>query len=209
MRPTHLVLSLAVTAVLAACSGEPADAPANGGTGAATASSHDFSPELDKNDFAEMVRTMSSDEFEGRAPGSTGGEMTVEYIKAQYERIGLEPGGDDGTFFQTVPMVETIADESTVLRMDVAGTASELQFGTDMVIGTRTGEAEVKVADSDLVFVGYGVDAPELGWNDYAGIDVKGKTVVMLVNDPGFHANDDSLFEGERMTYYGRWTYKF
>ena len=207
MRPTHLVLSLAVTAMLAACSGEPA--PASGDTPAATASSHAFSPGLDKGDFAEMVRTLSSDAFEGRAPGSPGGEMTVEYIKAQYERIGLEPGGDDGTFFQTVPMVETTADESTVLRMDVAGKASELQFGTDMVIGTRTGEAEVKVADSELVFVGYGVDAPELGWNDYAGIDVKGKTVVMLVNDPGFHAKDDSLFEGERMTYYGRWTYKF
>src|SRR5690606_1225384 len=201
------VLSLAVATALAACGGEPATGdttPASAG-----AAGHAFSPELSKDDFAEMVKTLASDEFEGRAPGSPGGEMTVEYIKAQFERIGLEPGGDDGTFFQTVPMVETTADESTVLRMDVAGTASELQFGTDMVIGTRTGEAEVKVADSDLVFVGYGVDAPELGWNDYAGIDVKGKTVVMLVNDPGFHANDDSLFEGERMTYYGRWTYKF
>ena len=209
MRSNHLVLSLAVATALAACggSGDTASAPASGNT--ATDAAHAFSPELSKEDFAEMVKTMSSDEFQGRAPGSPGGEMTVEYIKAQYERIGLEPGGEDGTFFQTVPMVETIADESTVLRMDVAGTPRELAFGTDMVIGTRTGEAEVRVADSDLVFVGYGVDAPELGWNDYAGIDVKGKTVVILVNDPGFHANDASLFEGERMTYYGRWTYKF
>ena len=206
MRPTHLVLSLAVATALAACGGEPA----NGDTQAkAAASSHVFSPELSRDDFAEMVKTLASDEFEGRAPGSPGGEMTVEYIKAQYERIGLEPGGDDGTFFQTVPMVETTADESTVLRLDVAGKESELAFGTDMVIGTRTGESEVKVADSDLVFVGYGVDAPELGWNDYEGIDVKGKTVVMLVNDPGFHVQDESLFEGNRMTYYGRWTYKF
>src|SRR3546814_2587673 len=78
-----------------------------------------------------------------------------------------------------------------------------------MVLNTRTGEAEVKVEDSPLVFVGYGVDAPEQDWNDYAGIDVKGKTVVILVNDPGFHAGDESLFEGKRMTYYGRWTYKF
>ena len=207
MRPTHLVLSLAVATALAACGGEPATGdttPASAG-----AAGHAFSPELSKDDFAEMVKTLASDEFEGRAPGSPGGEMTVEYIKAQFERIGLEPGGDDGTFFQTVPMVETTADESTVLRLDVAGTQRELAFGTDMVIGTRTGESEIKVADSDLVFVGYGVDAPELGWNDYEGLDVKGKTVVMLVNDPGFHANDDSLFEGERMTYYGRWTYKF
>ncbi len=212
MRPTHLVLSLAVATALAACSGEPASAPATGDTPATAAngaSGHTFSPELSKDDFAEMVKTLASDEFEGRAPGAPGGEKTVEYIKAQYERIGLEPGGDNGTFFQTVPMVETTADESTVLRLDVAGQQRDLAFGTDMVIGTRTGEAEVKVADSDLVFVGYGVDAPELGWNDYDGLDVKGKTVVILVNDPGFHARDDSLFEGERMTYYGRWTYKF
>ncbi|HEY4528930.1 MAG TPA: M28 family metallopeptidase [Luteimonas sp.] len=213
MRPTHLVLSLAVATALAACSGEPADAPAPAGDtpaqDAANASGHSFSPELSKDDFAEMVKTLASDEFEGRAPGSPGGEKTVEYIKAQFERIGLEPGGDDGTFFQTVPMVETTADESTVLRLDVAGEERELAFGTDMVLGTRTGESEVKVADSELVFVGYGVDAPELDWNDYEGLDVKGKTVVILVNDPGFHAKDDALFEGERMTYYGRWTYKF
>src|SRR5690606_38413747 len=84
-----------------------------------------------------------------------------------------------------------------------------LKFGPDMVIGTRTSEARVSVADSELVFVGYGVNAPEQDWNDYAGLDVKGKTVVILVNDPGFHADDESLFDGNRMTYYGRWTYKF
>ncbi len=156
-----------------------------------------------------MVRTLSSDEFEGRAPGSPGGEKTVQYIRAQYERIGLQPGGDDGTFYQTVPMVETTADPSTVLRLNVAGKTRELAFGDDMVIGTRTGQAAVKVDASELVFVGYGVDAPELGWNDYAGLDVAGKTVVILVNDPGFHAKDADLFEGERMTYYGRWTYKY
>ena len=161
MRPTHLVLSLAVAAALAACGGEPAPAV---DTQAAAASTHEFSPELDKDDFAEMVKTLSSDEFEGRAPGSPGGERTVEYIQAQYERIGLEPGGDDGTFFQTVPMVEPTADESTVLRLDVAGKQSELAFGPDMVIGTSTGEAEVRVADSQLVFVGYGVDAPASSW---------------------------------------------
>jgi len=207
MRSTHLVLSLAVAAALAACGGDRQDAGAAAPDAAGSA--HAFSPDISKDDFAELVKTLVSDEFEGRAPGSPGGEMTVEYIKAQFERIGLEPGGDDGTFFQTVPMVETTADESTVLRLDVAGQQRELAFGTDMVIGTRTGEAEVRVADSELVFVGYGVDAPELGWNDYEGLDVKGKTVVILVNDPGFHAKDDSLFEGERMTYYGRWTYKF
>ncbi|MBB1473109.1 MULTISPECIES: M28 family metallopeptidase [unclassified Luteimonas] len=210
MRTRPLVLCLAIAAALAACDRAPAPAAGTGAAVPATAAAtHAFSGELSKDDFAEMVKTMASDAFEGRAPGSPGGEMTVEYIKAQYERIGLEPGGDNGSFFQTVPMVETTADESTVLRMDVAGKPSELTFGTDMVIGTRTGEPKVSVSNSDLVFVGYGVDAPELGWNDYAGLDVKGKTVVILVNDPGFHAKDAALFEGERMTYYGRWTYKF
>src|SRR5690606_19588926 len=141
--------------------------------------------------------------------GSAGEEKTVAYIQAQYERIGLEPGGDNGTWFQTVPMIETTADTSTVLRLDSNGNQRELKFGTDMVLGTRTGQEQVSVADSELVFVGYGVNAPEQGWNDYDGLDVKGKTVVVLVNDPSFHAGDESLFEGKRMTYYGRWTYKF
>jgi Zn-dependent M28 family amino/carboxypeptidase len=177
-------------------------------TAATPASDHAFKDAIDAADFAEHVRVLASDEFGGRAPGTPGEEKTIEYIKAQFARIGLQPGnGDD--WFQTVPMVETTADETTTLRMTVAGQPQELTFGTDMVIGTRTGQPEVKVAGSELVFVGYGVDAPEQKWNDYAGLDVKGKTVVMLVNDPGFHAKDASLFEGDRMTYYGRWTYKF
>jgi len=106
-------------------------------------------------------------------------------------------------------MVETTADESTVLKLDSAGGVRDLKFGSDFVLGTRTGKPEVAAKDSELVFVGYGVNAPEQGWNDYAGLDVKGKTVVILVNDPGFHAKDESLFDGNRMTYYGRWTYKF
>jgi Zn-dependent M28 family amino/carboxypeptidase len=155
------------------------------------------------------VKTLASDEFEGRAPGSPGEDKTVEYIRAQYERIGLQPGGDNGTWFQTVPMVETTADEATVLKVDVAGKKHDLAFGSDMVIGTRTGQTRVQVDASELVFVGYGVNAPEQNWNDYAGVDVRGKTVVILVNDPGFHAKDEALFEGKRMTYYGRWTYKY
>ena len=125
------------------------------------------------------------------------------------QRIGLQPGNGD-SYFQTVPMVETTRRRTT-RRWTSKSRArrASLTFGTDMVIGTRSGKPEVKVEASDLVFVGYGVDAPEQNWNDYAGIDVKGKTVVMLVNDPGFHAHDESLFEGKRMTYYGRWTYKF
>jgi Zn-dependent M28 family amino/carboxypeptidase len=174
----------------------------------ATAPAHAFQPGIDAGDFAEHVRTLSSDAFEGRGPGTPGEDKSVAYIQAQMQRIGLQPG-NHGEWFQTVPMVETTAAPGTTLTIDVAGKPHVLKAGDDMVIGTRTGQPEVKIDGSDLVFVGYGVDAPERDWNDYAGIDVKGKTVVMLVNDPCFHANDDSLFDGKRMTYYGRWTYKF
>ena len=207
------ILPLALVAALAACSPRGDDAAATAAAdpaagSAAQPSEHAFKDAIDAADFAEHVRVLSSDEFGGRAPGTPGEEKTIEYIKAQFARIGLQPGnGDD--WFQTVPMVETTADESTTLRMTVAGQPQELKFGTDMVIGTRTGQPLVSVKDSPIVFVGYGVDAPEQQWNDYAGLDVKGKTVVMLVNDPGFHAKDASLFDGDRMTYYGRWTYKF
>ena len=208
-----LILACAGSLLLAACSREPTPPPADAAPAAADAAApqadHAFKPEIDADDFRTLVATLSSDAFEGRAPGSAGEEKTVEYIKAQFERIGLQPGGDNNTFFQTVPMVETTADESTVLRLAGGAGARELKFGTDMVIGTRTGQADVSVKDSELVFVGYGVNAPEQGWNDYAGLDVEGKTVVILVNDPGFHAKDESLFDGNRMTYYGRWTYKF
>ena len=175
---------------------------------AATASSHEFATAINAKDFEEHVKTLSSDAFAGRGPGTPGEDASIDYIKTQFARIGLQPG-NGGDWFQTVPMVETTADESTSLNMDVAGKPQILKFGTDMVIGTRTGQTDVTVKDSELVFVGYGVDAPEQGWNDYAGVDVKGKTVVMLVNDPGFHAHDPKLFDGKRMTYYGRWTYKF
>jgi len=174
-----------------------------------SAPEHVFSPDISEADFMAVVNTLASDAFAGRAPGSPGEDKTVDYLRAQYQRIGLQPGAADGTYFQTVPMVETTADESTVLYLSSNGEPLELTFGLDFVLGTRSGMPEVSVTDSPLVFVGYGVNAPELGWNDYAGLDVRGKTVVMLVNDPGFHVQDESLFGGNRMTYYGRWTYKF
>ncbi|AKC86838.1 M28 family metallopeptidase [Pseudoxanthomonas suwonensis] len=185
----------------------PAAAPETPAT-AIAASTHVFSPAIDAGDFTELVKTLASDEFEGRAPGSLGEERTVEYIRAQMQRIGLQPGNGD-SYFQDVPMVETTADPSTKLTLTIDGKPVELAFGTDMVVGTRTGQPLVSVKDSPVVFVGYGVDAPERGWNDYAGQDWTGKTVVMFVNDPGFHAKDEKLFDGNKMTYYGRWTYKF
>ena len=213
MRVTTLSIAL-----LALCACTPsgdqqpaADATADAAPAAdgAATSTHAFNDAIDAGDFAEHVRHLASDEFAGRAPGTVGEDKTVEYIKSHFARIGLQPGnGSD--WFQTVPMVETTADEASASMVATVGGATQaLKFGTDMVIGTRTGQALVDIKDSQLVFVGYGVDAPEQQWNDYAGLDVKGKTVVMLVNDPGFHANDAKLFDGKRMTYYGRWTYKF
>jgi len=159
-------------------------------------------------DFSAHVRTLASDAFAGRAPGSAGEQLTVQYIQAQFERLGLKPGNGD-RYLQTVPMVESEVDPAAHLAVQVKGEALDFAFASDMVIGSRAEQAAVAIENSSVVFVGYGVNAPEQGWNDYAGIDVNGKTVVMLVNDPGFHAGDESLFEGKRMTYYGRWTYKF
>jgi len=201
-----LVLLAATTLALAACQRGPAGDSSE--PAAAPAAAHAFQPGIDPGDFAEHVKTLASDAFEGRGPGTPGEDRTVEYIRAQMQRIGLQPG-NHGEWFQTVPMVETTAAPGTTLAIDVRGKRHVLEAGDDMVVGTRTGQPEVRIDGSELVFVGYGVNAPERGWNDYEGVDVKGKTVVVLVNDPGFHANDASLFEGKRMTYYGRWTYKF
>ena len=181
--PRHaLLLALAAATALAACKRE-AESPAPAQPEPAKPAAYAFKPAIDPADFAEHVKTLASDAFEGRGPGTPGEEKTVEYIKSQFERLGLKPG-NSGEWFQTVPMMETTADSSTTATIDIKGKTHTLKFGDDMVVGTRTGQQEVKIDGSDLVFVGYGVDAPEQKWNDYAGIDVKGKT-------------------------YGRWTYKF
>ena len=208
--PLSTATSLVAAALVLAACNKPADAPEPTATAPASpaAPDHAFDPAITVDDFRAHVRTLASDEFAGRAPGSIGEEKTVEYLTAQFQRMGLKPGNGD-SYMQTVDMVETTADESTTLELDVNGTPRSLAFGTEMMIGTRTGQPQVDINGSELVFVGYGVNAPELGWNDYDGIDVKGKTVVMFVNDPGFHSKDAELFEGNRMTYYGRWTYKY
>ncbi len=209
--PRKLILALAAATALSACSRDTGDdtAVAPAAAPAPSTSTHDYSPGINAADFAQMVERLASDEFEGRGPGSAGEDKTVEYIAAQMERSGLQPG-NGSSWFQDVSMVESTADPNTVLKLDQGGKTRDLAFGSDMVIGTRSGKPKISINGSELVFVGYGVDAPEQDWNDYgAEQDWKGKTVVMLVNDPGFHANDDTLFDGKRMTYYGRWTYKY
>jgi len=213
MRLLPLAAALTLGLGLAACSSEsPAPAPATQAEAPAAAAEaeagHAFSPDISTADWAEHVRVLASDEFEGRAPGSAGEKKTVEYLIKAFQQMGLEPG-NKGSWVQTVPMVATTTDKGAKLSFKVGDSELAPTYGSQMVIGTRTGAPESTLDASEVIFVGYGVNAPEQGWNDYAGLDVKGKTVVMLINDPGFHANDESLFEGKRMTYYGRWTYKF
>jgi Zn-dependent M28 family amino/carboxypeptidase len=155
---------------------------------------------------AKVVRAhlefLADDALEGRAPGTRGGTTAAKYIASQFERLGLEPAGDSGTYFQRVPII-ALTPEPTLA---VAGAARmPLTWKTDYVMWSMRNDSLVH-AQSDVVFVGYGIVAPEYGWNDYAGTDLKGKIVVALVNDPGLQ--DSTIFRGKILTYYGRWTYK-
>jgi Zn-dependent M28 family amino/carboxypeptidase len=157
----------------------------------------------------EHTRVLASDEFEGRAPSSRGEELTIQYLTEQFSAIGLEPGGVDGTWVQEVPLVSMTADPD--MNLTVAGDDATQSFAyhSDFVAWTPRVVESIALEESELVFLGYGTVAPEFGWDDYAGLDVEGKTVVVLVNDPGFATQDPELFRGNAMTYYGRWTYKF
>src|SRR5262245_20496219 len=163
--------------------------------------------------FLKHIQVLASDEFEGRAPGSTGEELTVNYLTDQFTIIGLKPGNPDGTYVQKVPLVGITGQPST--RFVVAGKELELKFPSDYVASSPRLVPQISVENSEVVFVGYGVDAPEYDWDDYKGVDVKGKTLVMLVNDPPVSDPqdpsklDEKMFRGKAMTYYGRWTYKY
>lgn len=152
------------------------------------------------------VRKLSSDEFEGRAPGSKGEELTVKYLEENFRRAGLEPGNPDGSYIQKVPLVGITADPNMKLALAGRGRALEAKFGTDFVAGTRRVVESVSL-DGDVIFAGYGVQAPEFQWDDFKGADVKGKVLLVLINDPP--VEDEKVFGGKAMTYYGRWTYKF
>ena len=157
----------------------------------------------------EVTKELSSDAYEGRAPTTPAEDKTIAYIVQRFERAGLKPG-NKGKWTQDVPLVELTAGNVQPLVFTGGKTPVSLDYRKDMVIATYRVVPKVAIKDSDVVFVGYGINAPERGWNDYAGLDVKGKTVVILVNDPDYRAPDTKgLFEGRAMTYYGRWTYKF
>ena len=154
------------------------------------------------------VEILSSNEFEGRAPASKGEEKTISFLKEEFQKVGLKPGNGD-SFFQELPMVEITAGPVTKLSIKNDKKSMLFAYGDEFVGVTLRVVEKVALVDSEMVFVGYGIVAPEYNWNDYEGLDVHGKTVVMLVNDPGFATEDPELFKGRVMTYYGRWTYKF
>ncbi|TVR98158.1 MAG: M28 family peptidase [Wenzhouxiangellaceae bacterium] len=164
---------------------------------------------IDTDAYARHLATLASDEFGGRAPGTRGERLTLDYLVAQFAELGLAPGYGD-SYLQPVPMVELVAEERSAISLTDGDERFELTYPEQMIIGSRrSGTGFHGVDDSELVFVGYGIVAPEYDWDDYAGLDVAGKTVVMLVNDPGFATGDPALFNGRAMTYYGRWTYKY
>lgn len=163
--------------------------------------------QIQEESFIQYVKDMSSDEFLGRAPFTKGDTLTVNYIEQQFKSLGLEPGNGD-SFFQEVPMAEVASKPSNPKwTFDGKNGTLTLTHLDDFVIGSKRLQETITTNGTDLVFAGFGIVAPEFGWNDYDGLDVEGKTVVVMVNDPGYY--DKTLFKGDTMTYYGRWTYKF
>jgi len=168
-------------------------------------------PALDSitaEDLAKDTQILASDEFEGRAPASEGEIKTINFLRDEFQKVGLKPGNGE-SYFQEIPMVVMEADPAA--RLDIRGDKTSVSFAykEDFVAETQRVAEEVSLVDSEIVFAGYGIVAPEYNWNDYEGLDVGGKTVIVLVNDPGYATQDPELFTGRAMTYYGRWTYKY
>ena len=218
MKKRTLPLSLLVIMLLMACGcTTPTGPPSNTSTATnGTAIPVELKPSLDlitANDIMQHTKVLSSDEYEGRGPGTKGEELTVKYLTEQFQKLGLKPGNPDGTYVQKVPLVGFTG--APTASFTAGSKKISLTFPRDYVAVSRRFIPESKVENSDLVFVGYGVNAPEYGWDDYKGMDVRGKTIVMLINDPAVPDPSDpskldpKIFKGQAMTYYGRWTYKY
>ena len=163
--------------------------------------------------MSEITRILASDEFQGRSMGTVGEEKTVAYLTEQFRAAGLEPGGENGGWTQTVPMIRTKLQAPIKLSFNQGSKATALRFPEDIYLSTVRDVDRARIANAPMVFVGFGVNAPERGWDDFEGVDLKGKVAVFLVNDPDFEAAAGEpvagTFGGQTMTYYGRWTYKF
>src|SRR5581483_10842367 len=213
MRHLLAILCLAFALLLFGC-GQPNNSSSSGSTDDKAALAPALAA-IDGNELLQHIKTLSSDQFGGRGPGTQGEELTVNYLTDQFKGLGLKPGNPDGTYIQKVPLVGITPDPSAKLTFKAGSKESDLKYKDDFVAWTRHVDEHAAINNSDLIFVGYGVEAPEYNWNDYKDVDVKGKTLVMLINDPPVSdPNDPSkldpkTFGGNAMTYYGRWTYKY
>lgn len=166
------------------------------------------SPEITAEELSAYVKELSDDSYLGRKPFTEGERKTVAFLESELKKAGVQPGNGD-SYIQQVPLVEIQSTPSPEMQISGKGKYLTLKVNTDYVIFSEREQEEINVMNSELVFCGFGVVAPEYGWNDFAGLDLKGKTAVVLVNDPGFGTEDSTLFKGNTMTYYGRWTYKY
>ena len=205
MKPLQLLsLSLFSSAALSSCSFESNESAEQLAEPRVAASE---SAEIEAM-LHQHIAVLASDEFEGRAPATPGEEKTINYLRSKFEALGIGPGNGD-SYFQSVSVTEITTASDAVLTFSGSNYDAKLEYATEMMVGSQQQIPTTSISDSELVFVGYGVVAPERNWNDYAGIDVAGKTVVILVNDPGYATQDPEVFNGNAMTYYGRWTYKY
>ena len=164
---------------------------------------------ISADNLSRHVRVLASDEFEGRAPATPGEEKTIAYVVDELKKAGVQPGGEQGGWTQAVPLVRAQVEGPVATALKIGGTEQVLDNGEDVVLQSLSPVERVNVVDAPLVFVGYGITAPERGWDDYKGADLKGKVAVVLVNDPDFETASPGAFDGRAVTYYGRWTYKY
>jgi Zn-dependent M28 family amino/carboxypeptidase len=208
--------ALAVALIVAACSkSEPPAPAASTPAPAAARTAITQMPKFESAPMLDHIKKLSSDEFEGRGPGTKGEELTVKYLEDAFKNIGLQPGNTDGSYIQKVPMVGITATNTAPLTVSSAAARRTFKWKDEVVAWTKHVADGASIADSDIIFAGYGVTAPEFDWDDFKGVDVKGKTIMVFVNDPQVPDPADSskldqkTFNGKAMTYYGRWTYKF
>ncbi len=163
--------------------------------------------QIDEFSLINRVKILSSDEFLGRAPGGEGEEKTIEYLKKEYKKLGLKAPSDN--YEQKFELIELTPDVSPVIEFVKGDKKVSLKYADEFVAVRRRVCEEVEIPPTEVIFAGYSINAPEYGWNDFEGVNVKNKIIIVLVNDPGFQTGDTSLFTGKAMTYYGRWTYKY
>jgi Zn-dependent M28 family amino/carboxypeptidase len=202
---------MALAFIVSACSGQSASTPpAQAARPTAVPAAR-----IDPQAILDRIKVLSSDEYEGRAPGTKGEELTVRYLEDEFKKLGVQPGNTDGTYIQKVPLVGITATNSQPLTVAKGAQKQTFKWSDDVVAWTKHVADGASIKDSDLVFAGYGVEAPEFNWNDFKDADIKGKTIIVLVNDPQIpdpgdpSKLDPKIFNGNAMTYYGRWTYKF